>query len=125
MRVWQFSSVSALTIRYCGYAIFTSLWGGAAHAVTLAEYEAADQATQNRIVAAVLRAYYNHYASREDTEWKARCLTDLYAPAPDGSGKPLIRYVINDIDTAALDTTRSYTIEGIVENIVDRECSPK
>jgi hypothetical protein len=48
-----------------------------------------------------------------------------YLPIVDGAPPQIIHLILVDLDLARADTTRSYTIEQIVEGVIRHECFPK
>lgn len=93
-----------------------------AGAVTLQGFDSVDRQRQGEVMAAVLQAYYNHYAGNPETVYKANFLVDLYKPVVEGGNPHLLTLIVHELDIARADTVNSYTIESIVNGVIDREC---
>lgn len=102
-----------------------------ANAVTLEEFykapDSIEQATPGNpskgdIIAAVYKAYSRHYDSKKETSHIADCMDRTYSTKTNNGSSRLNALVSQYILAAKEDKTRQYTIENIVQRIIEAEC---
>lgn len=91
--------------------------------ISLAEFDSQTPQRQAQILGKAVTAYYHYYMKSADTEDIAHCMETLYKPREKGTAPPLVTLIFNDLDRARADSSRNYSIEGIVQGVIERECA--
>ncbi|MGE0649308.1 MAG: hypothetical protein AB7P52_15300 [Alphaproteobacteria bacterium] len=97
----------------------------ASAAIDLSQFDALDPERQARVLSAVLDAYRKYYKASPTSREFAACLNELYEPASEGGPPRLLPLVLQNIDFARADAARKHTIEGLVQGVIELQCTEK
>ena len=94
-----------------------------AHALTFDEFDRLPNHRQENFIFTVLNFYHYQFSQNGQTAGLANCMVEL-DQRTDADGTPhLYSAVVRSLDVARLAAGNSSTVEGVIRDVVDRECS--
>ena len=94
-----------------------------AHALTFDEFDRLPVHRQENFIFTVLNFYHYQFAQNGQTIRLANCMVEL-DQRTDADGTPhLYSEVVRSLDVARLAPGNGATVEGVIRDVVDRECS--
>ena len=97
--------------------------GSGAQALTFDEFDRLPEHRQENFIFTVLNFYHYQFTQNGQTISLANCMVELdQRTAPDGTPH-LYSAVVRSLDVARLAPGNSATVEGVIREVVDRECA--
>ena len=94
-----------------------------AHALTFDEFDRLPLHRQENFIFTVLNFYHYQFAQNGQTIGLANCMVEL-DQRTDADGTPhLYAAVVRSLDVARLTSVNGATVEGVIRDVVDRECA--
>lgn len=93
-----------------------------AASLPLDEFDRLVHHQQENFLSTVLHFYYYNYKIDPSTVGKAKCMSDLDKRTADDGDPYLLALIMRELDAARAKTANSNSVEGVVKNVIDREC---
>lgn len=106
-------------------AVVCSVYFGAvpgAAGVSLSEYDRMTDVEQDRLMFTLLHFYYYRFADNPETAGKATCMRDMNERTGEGGQPYLASQISRELDSARGSSGTASTVEGVVKDVIDREC---
>ncbi len=91
--------------------------------VTMDEYDRMTEVEKDRLMFTVLHFYYYRFADNPATADKASCMRDLNERTVEGGEPYLAARITRELDAARGSAGAAATVEGVVKDVIDRECA--
>ena len=93
-----------------------------ADALSLNDFDNLVDYQQENFISTVLHYEYYRYKNDPQSAHKAECMVELDRAASDGDGPRLLSLIMRSLDQARINGARDPTVEGLIRDVIEREC---
>lgn len=106
-------------------AVCSSAFMGAhsASALTFIEFDRLKAHQKESFIETALHYYYFGYQNNSETTYKANCMVSLEKRKMQSGDSYLLSLILRDLAAIRASAPELYTVEGVIEAVIDRECN--
>jgi hypothetical protein len=94
-----------------------------ATALTFIEFDRLKAHQKESFIETALHFYYFGYQNSSETAYKATCMVSLENQKVQGGNSYLLSLILRDFALIRANAPDLYTVEGVIEAVIDRECN--
>jgi len=94
-----------------------------AAALTFIEFDRLRAHQKESFIETALHYYYFGYQNNSETAYKATCMVSLEKRKMQDGDSYLLSLILRDFAFIRANTPDLYTVEGVIEAVIDRECN--